>query len=82
MKLREFTTETNDDGTQVVRVRARVSDHEERTEQSEWIELQLAINLPTRLNGAIQRQTVLKQARDIFDGLARDFGRVADSISE
>ena len=78
MKLREFTSETNEDGSQIFRVRARVSDHADRDEQSEWIEFQLAVDVPTFRNGAILRQEVLETARDTLNRLATDFRRLGD----
>ena len=78
MKLREFTSETNEDGSQIFRVRARVSDHADHDEQSEWIEFQLTVDTQTIRNGAILRQEVLETARDTLSRLAKDFGRLAD----
>ena len=78
MILREFTSEANEDGSKIVRVRARVSDHAERGAQSEWIEFQFKVDLATRLNGARLRQNTLEKARDTLMALAKEFGRIAD----
>ncbi len=78
MKLREFTSETNEDGSRVVRVRARVSDHADREAQGEWIEFQISVDVPTVRNGAILRQEVLMQARESLDQLAKDFRSLSD----
>ena len=79
MILREFTSETNEDGSKIVRVKARVSDHADRDAQSDWIEFQVAVDVPTRLNGALLRQEALEKARNTLIALARDFGRIADA---
>jgi hypothetical protein len=78
MKLREFTTETNEDGSRIVRVRARVSNQPDRDAQSEWIEFQCAVDVPTARNGAYLRGEVLRQVRDTLDLLAKDFVRLSD----
>ncbi len=78
MKLREFTSETNEDGSKIVRIRARVSDDADRDAQSKWIEFQFTVDLATRLNGARLRQKTLEKARDTLMALAKDFGRIAD----
>ncbi len=80
MLLREFTSETNEDGTRIVRVGARVSDHADRDEQSEWIEFQVAVDVPTIRNGALLRREVLHKVRDTLDRLAAGFGHIADQV--
>ncbi len=80
MKLREFTSETNEDGSQIVRVRSRVSDHADRDEQSEWIELQLAVDVQTIRNGAILRQEVLEKARDALVLVGNDMRRTEQPL--
>jgi hypothetical protein len=77
MKLHDFTTFMNEDGTQIVRVHARVSDHADHDEQSEWIEFQIAVEVPTIRNGALLRQEVLLQASESLRSLAKDFERIA-----
>ncbi len=78
MLLREFTSETNEDGSRIVRIRARVSDHADRDEQPEWIEFQVAVDVDTTRNGARLRQDALEKARDTLDALAMVFKRFAD----
>ena len=78
MQLREFTSETNQDGSKVVRVAARISNHPNYDEQSEWIQFQLAIDVPTIRNGAILRREALEKARDILFQLAKDFQQLSD----
>ncbi len=73
MILREFTSETNEEGSKIVRVRGRVSDHEDRDEQSEWIEFQFTVDLPAVRNGARLRQEALEKARDTLTALAKEF---------
>jgi hypothetical protein len=80
MKMREFTSITQDDGDRIFRVAARISDHPDRAEQSEWIEFQLAIDAPTIRNGAILRREALEKARDVLDQLAKNFQRLADRV--
>ena len=82
MILREFTSETNEDGSKIVRVRGRVSDHADRDEQSEWIEFQVAVDVATVLNGAFLRREVLQKARDTLDRLAAGFGHLADRVQK
>ena len=78
MKLREFTAETSEDGSQIVRVSGRVSTHDDPEKQTGSITFQLEVDQPTILNGAILRSKVLSQARDILDQLAKDFSRLGD----
>ena len=78
MKLREFTSETNEDGSKIVRIHARVSDDADRDAQSKWIEFQFTVDLPTTRNGARLRQETLEKARDTLTALAKEFGRLAD----
>ena len=78
MQLYEFTTATNEDGGRVVRVHARVADHEIDVSQSEWIEFQFEVDWPTGQNAAFQRQLALKRASEELQTLARHFLRIAD----
>lgn len=78
MQLREFTSETNQDGARIVRISARISDHPDRAEQSEWIDFQIAIDEPTVRNGAILRIKALAKVRDTLDALAKDLQRLVD----
>ena len=78
MILRDFMSETTEDGKQIFRVQARVSDHVDRGEQTEWIEFRFSIDVPTVRNGAILRREALEKAREILAQLARDFERLGD----
>ncbi len=78
MILREFTSETNGDRSKIVRVRARISDHADIDRQSEWIEFQITVDLPTQLNGARLRKKTLKKARATLKSLAKNFELIAD----
>ena len=81
MKLREFTTETSEDGSQIVRVSGRVSTHDDPEEQTGSITFQLEIDAPTIRNGALLRAEALSEAQSILDQLARDFARLGDKYS-
>jgi hypothetical protein len=78
MKLRKFTTETNEDGSQIVRASGRVADNADPEEQTEWITFQLAVDAPTVRNGALLRSEALGIAQSILDQLAKDFLRLGD----
>ena len=80
MKLREFTTETSEDGSQIVRASGRVSTHGNPEKQTGSIIFQFEIDEPTVLNGALLRAKVLQQARDTLDQLAKDFERLGDKF--
>ena len=78
MILREFTSETNEDGKKIVRVQARISDQANIDTQSDWIEFQITVDQSTRLNGALLRQKTLENVRDTLVTLAKQFGRLAE----
>lgn len=80
MKLREFTTITSEDGSQIVRVSGRVSTHDDPEEQAESITFQLEVDLPTVLNGAILRSKVLEKVREMLLPLQKDYERVGDKF--
>ena len=80
MKLREFTTITNEDGSRIVRVSGHVSTHYDLEEQTGSITFQLEVDEPTILNGALLRAKTLGQARDILDQLAGDFAHLGDKF--
>ena len=80
MKLREFTTETNEDGSQIVRASGRVADHGDPDKQTEAITFQFAVDVPTVRNGALLRAEVLSKAQSILDQLARDFAHIGDKF--
>ena len=80
MKLWEFTSETNEDGSRIVRVSGRVSTHYDLGEQTGSITFQLEIDEPTNLNGALLRAEALSKAQNILDQLASDFLRLGDKF--
>ncbi len=80
MKFREFTAETSEDGTEVVRVRARISDNMDREDQSEWIEFQVNIDRPTSLGGSLLCKRAMEIAADKLKNLAADFGNMGITI--
>ncbi|HEX9877734.1 MAG TPA: hypothetical protein VGC50_13865 [Gammaproteobacteria bacterium] len=76
MKLREFTTTESDDGETITAVCFRLADHADRERSKEWIDVQLAIDVPTIRNGALLRAEALEKARDALDQLSRDYSRL------
>jgi hypothetical protein len=79
MALRELTAETSEDGVTIRRVVARISDHPDRAEQTEWIEFQIAVDVPTVRNGALLRMQALEQASATLTALAAGFERLGNS---
>jgi hypothetical protein len=77
MALRELTTETTEDGKTIRRAAGRIADHSDRTEQSEWIEFQVAVDVPTVRSGALLRMQVLRQVSEITGELAHGFEQIA-----
>ncbi len=78
MKLRELTSDLNEDGLKILRVRGRVSDRADRGEQTEWIEFQVAVDVPIGRHGAQLPAEVLERARDTLDQLAKHFRHLFD----
>ena len=77
MRLREFTTETNDNGSQIVRASARITDDDNQDEPEEWIEFRLKIDdMETARTGTLTRLAVLEKARDIIHEQAQIFRRL------
>ena len=76
MQMFSFATTVNEDGTKIVSVAGRIADHPQSDEQSEWIDFQFAIDMPTVRNGALQRQAALIKARDIIQQLANDYEKI------
>ena len=77
MILREFTTETNEDRSNIVRVRARVSDNEDWEEQKQWIEFQVTVDMKINIGGAAHRSVVLLQVGELLQSLADDFAETS-----
>ena len=74
MKLQEFTTFENPaDPSKITGVRFLVADHADPNVRKEWLEVQLSVDQPTVLNGALLRSEALSQGRDILDQLASDY---------
>ena len=78
MKLHHFTTETNEDGTHIVRARGLVAVQPDRDAQLEWIEFQVVVDVPTVRNGALLRQVVLRRVIDQLRPLAEDFQQIGE----
>jgi hypothetical protein len=76
MHLYDFTSETDKDGSKILRVHARIANRRSRDEQSEWIDFQFAIDVPTVRNGALLRAEALSKASEILRQLASDFQRL------
>jgi len=79
MTLRELIAETTEDGATIQRVVARIADHPDRAEQSEWIEFQISVDVPTVRNGALLRMQALRQASATLTALAADFERLGNA---
>ena len=79
MKLYDLSTTVNEEGTTIVLVSGRISDHIENDEQQETITFQLAIHAPTVRNGALLRMQALQRVSDIAGQLAKEFERLGSS---
>lgn len=77
MILREFASETTEDGKNLIRFSGRISDDADPNEQSQWIEFQLSSELSTSQNAANHRRVALQQAGEILTKLAKQFGQIA-----
>ena len=82
MILREFTSETTEDGKSLIRVSGRISDDADPNKQSQWIEFQLFSELYTSQNAANHRRAALQQAGEILTKLAKQFGQIAFEAQE
>lgn len=76
MYLIDLTTETNEDGSKIVRVSGRIADHPQIAEQSEWISFQFATELPTVRNGALLRSEALRLVHEKALQLSQQFERL------
>ncbi len=81
MKLREFLSKTNEDGTLITSVRARISDQINDDTPGQWIEFQLAVNEPVGTHGAMALMKALEQARAEIDGLLKECWSSTDRMS-
>jgi len=72
MNLREFTTFHDTKIDKITRARFVIADADPN-EPQEWIEGQVAIDVPTLRNGADLRVRVLLKVRDELDTLIKDF---------
>jgi hypothetical protein len=72
MNLREFTTFHDTKIDKITRARFVIADTD-LSERKEWIEGQVAIDVPTLRNGADLRARVLLKVRDELDTLIKDF---------
>ncbi len=77
MILREFTSETTEDGRNLIHFSGRISDDADPNKQSQWIEFQLSSDLSTSQNAANHRRAALQQAEGILLKLAKQFGQIA-----
>ena len=74
MKLQNLTVW--DDGKRITRVAFVVADDSDGSKRTEWLEGQLAVELPITRNGALLREEVLSLVRDKLGSLATEYGRL------
>ena len=72
INLREFTTFHDTKIDKITQARFVIADAD-LSERKEWIEGQVAIDMPTLRNGADLRARVLRKVRDELDTLIKDF---------
>ena len=53
-----------------------MADHADPAKRTEWIDVQIAVDMPISINGALLRAEVLAKARDILDSLQTHYERV------
>jgi hypothetical protein len=78
MKIQETTLYDNDAGDRITRVRLLVADARDPDKRTEWIDVQVSVDLPTVRNGALLRAAALEKARDILARLAQDSRNLGD----
>ena len=81
MKLRDLTSETNEDGTRIARVRARISDQADYNAQVEWISFQLVVDNPIGAHGAVILTNALERAREEIGELVKEVRMATDKPS-
>ncbi len=81
MKLRDLTSETNEDGTRIARVRARISDQADFNAQEEWISFQIKVDDPIGAHGAVILANALARAREEIDKLLEEVRLATDKPS-
>ncbi len=81
MKLREFLSKTNEAGTQITSVSARISDESNDDTSGQWIKFQLTVNEPIGENSAVVLIKALEQARAEIDGLLKECRNSTDRMS-
>ncbi len=73
MKLYEFTTVTNEDGSKVVSASGRISDHPDLALQKQHITFQIETALPIGQTGVVCRTKVLSQLISALTGIDTQF---------
>jgi hypothetical protein len=81
MKLREFLSKTNEAGTQITSVSARISDESNDDTSGQWIKFKLTVNEPIGENSAVVLIKALEQARAEIDGLLKECRNSTDRMS-
>jgi hypothetical protein len=76
MDLYELATTTDATGKQLVSCRIAIADHADPAARKEWLDAQIAIDLPTVLNGALLRAAALRKVRDELHRLAIHFENI------
>lgn len=76
MRLVEITAiHDASDPTRIALVRLRIAAGGD-PQPTEWIEAQIAVDVPTVRNGALLRAEALKQVRDVLGRLSENFERL------
>jgi hypothetical protein len=76
VNLYEFATTTDASGEQLAICRFSIADHADPAKRSEWLDAQIAIDLPTVRNGALLRAEVLRKASGELRRLADRFEQI------
>jgi hypothetical protein len=83
MRIQEFTGYHDNDPNRISRIRLVVADHPDSTKRTQYIDAQIAVDLPTGRNGALLRAEALKQAIELLRPLETEMnnlGRQASSM--
>jgi len=79
MQLQQFTTWDTGTAKRITRVAFQVADHLDPAKRTEWLDVQLVVDVPTARNGLLLRAEVLRRARGILDALADDYENLGRS---
>ncbi len=82
MKLLEIRCRDDQSGERIEEVHIVLADHADPDERDEWLDAQLAVDLPTSANGAVLRAEVLKHLIGRLGMLAQHYERVASTSAK